>query len=81
MLSPAKAELALSSRCHKRNVLSYPQNFSLILEVKKLNPQRSELSTEPFSDLSGEETEAAKENTEDSDNHAWDNHRQGPINC
>ena len=39
--------------------------------------ERSELSTEPVSDLSGEETEAAV-NTEDSDNYAWDNYREDP---
>ena len=40
--------------------------------------ERSELSTEPVSDLSGEETEAAEVNTEDSDNYAWDNYREDP---
>ena len=39
--------------------------------------ERSELSTEPVSDLSGEETEAAV-NIEDSDNYAWDNYREDP---
>ena len=40
--------------------------------------ERSELSTEPVSDLSGEETEAAEVNTEDSDTYAWDNYREDP---
>ena len=40
--------------------------------------ERSELSTEPVSDLSGEETETAEVNTEDSDNYAWDNYREDP---
>ena len=39
--------------------------------------ERSELSTELFSDLSSEETEAAG-NTEDSDNYVWDNYREDP---
>ena len=40
--------------------------------------ERSELSTELFSDLSSEETEAAEVNTEDSDNYVWDNYREDP---
>ena len=40
--------------------------------------ERSELSTELFSDLRSEETEAAAENTEDSDNYVWDNYREDP---
>ena len=40
--------------------------------------ERSELSTEPVSDLSGEETEAAEVNSEDSDKYAWDNYREDP---
>ena len=40
--------------------------------------ERSELSTEPISDNSSEETETAEVNTEDSDNYAWDNYREDP---
>ena len=40
--------------------------------------ERSELYTEPISDISSEETETAEVNTEDSDNYAWDNYREDP---
>ena len=40
--------------------------------------ERSELYTEPISDISSEETETAEVNTKDSDNYAWDNYREDP---